>query len=166
MTQLHKSSIIITSRPTSSATLHPLVSTRIEILGFTKDELQRYFTDCLQDNTVAVETLLRKIKENPAVEGSCYLPLNASIIVHLFKCEENLLLATQYSIFSALIRNCIFRHLKKNELHKKIPALVSLDELPELVDGPFQRLCELAYKGVMEDKVTFDIHLGLSLIHI
>ena len=154
-TQLHKSSIIITSRPTSSTNLHPLISSRIEILGFTKDELRRYFTDCLKDTAVAVET---KISENPALEGSCYLPMNASVIVHLFKCEESLVhFSTQYSIFSALIRNLMVRHLRKNGLHKKVPSLKSLDELPKLIDGPFRDLCQLAYNGVVEDKVTFDV---------
>ena len=162
-TQLHKSSIIITSRPTSSANLHPLISSRIEILGFTKDELRRYFYDCLQGNGVAVETLLKKISGNPAVEGSCYLPMNASVIVHLFKCEENLMhFSTQYSIFSALICNLIVRHLRKNGLHEKIPSLKSLDELPELIQGPFKDICELAYNGVVEDKVTFDVTLDCS----
>ena len=160
--QLHKSSIIITSRPTSSANLHPLISFRIEILGFTKDELRRYFSNCLQDNTVAVETLLKKISENPAVEGSCYLPMNASVIVHLFKCEENLHFSTQYSIFSALIRNLIVRHLRKNGLREKIPSLKSLDDLPELINSPFKDLCELAYNGVVEDNVTFDIKFSSS----
>ena len=79
-TRLHESSIIITSRPTSSASLHSLVSSRIEILGFTKDELRLYFTSCLQDSTkkdsACMENLLQRIKENPVVEGSCYLPLN------------------------------------------------------------------------------------------
>ena len=160
--QLHESSIIITSRPTSSANLHPLISSRIEILGFTKDELRRYFSDCLRDNAVAVETLLKKISENPAVEGSCYLPMNASVIVHLFKCEENLHFSTQYSIFSALIRNLIVRHLRKNGLREKIPSLKSLDDLPELINSPFKDLCELAYNGVVEDKVTFDIKFSSS----
>ena len=162
-TQLHKSSIIITSRPTSSASLHPLISSRIEILGFTKDELRRYFTDCLKDTAVAVETLLKKISKNPALEGSCYLPMNASVIVHLFKCEESLVhFSTQYSIFSALIRNLMVRHLRKNGLHKKVPSLKSLDELPEIIDGPFRDLCELAYNGVVEDKVTFDVTFDSS----
>ena len=162
-TQLHKSSIIITSRPTSSANLHPLIYSRVEILGFTRDELRRYFSDCLQGSIEAVETLLKKISGNPAVEGSCYLPMNASVIVHLFKCEESLVhFSTQYSIFSALIRNLIVRHLRKNGLHEKIPSLKSLDELPELIHGPFKDLCELAYNGVVDDKVTFDVTFNSS----
>ena len=161
-TQLHKCSIVISSRPTSSAILHPLVSSRIQIIGFTKSELRRFFTECLQDDIAKVDTLLRIITENPAVEGCCYLPVNASVVVHLFKCEQNLHFASQYSIFSALVRNCIIRHLRKNRLDDKVPALTSLENLPELVDGPFKDLCELAFDGIVQDKVTFDVKLSSS----
>ena len=153
--ELHESSIIITSRPTSSASLHSLVSSRIEILGFTKDELRRYFSNCLQDDTKAVENLLQRIKDNKIVEGSCYLPLNASILVHLYKCGGHVLPTTQYGIFSELTCNCILRHLKKTQ--HDIDNIESLDKLPPAVDGPFQQICEIAYKGVMENKVTFDL---------
>ena len=159
-TELHQSSIIVTSRPTSSANLHPLVSSRIEILGFTRDELQRFFTECLRKDSAAVETLLRKIRENPALEGCCFLPMNASVIVHLYKCNENLHFASQYSVFSALVVNCIVRHLRKNGMQDKVRPFNSLDTLPEVVDGPFKALCELAYNGVVDDEVTFDIDLS------
>ena len=68
--------------------------------------------------------------------------------------------STQYSIFSALIRNLIVRHLRKNGLHEEIPSLKSLDELPELIYGPFKDICELAYHGVVNDKVTFDVEFS------
>ncbi|MCG8623750.1 MAG: NACHT domain-containing protein, partial [Proteobacteria bacterium] len=47
--ELWKSSIITTSRPTSSAKLHQHVSLRAEILGFSKSELRSYFEFCLKD---------------------------------------------------------------------------------------------------------------------
>ena len=155
-TQLQESSIIITSRPTSSAKLHSLVSSRVEILGFTKNELLQYFTSCLQNDTNAVENLLQRIKENPVVEGCCYLPLNASILVHLFKCGGNVLPTTQYGIFSELVCNCILRHLMRTQ-QDDIHEVKSLDELSPAVDDQFQRLCEIAYMGVMDDKVIFEL---------
>ena len=101
--------------------LHKLVDKRIEILGFTKDELQMYFTECLGDDHGMVKKLQQRIKENPVIEGSCYLPLNASILVHLFKCDD-VLPNTQYGIFSAIICNCIFRDLKKKKQQHDIPG--------------------------------------------
>ena len=153
--QLPESSVIITTRPTSSAILHPLMSLRIEILGFTKNELHKYFAKCLENCTEALRTLLQKIKEDPIVEGSCYLPLNASIIVHLFKCHGNKLPKTQYGIFTELVCSCIFRHLQKTQ--QGVDELKCLDELPPEVDNQFQQLCKIAYEGVMEDRVIFNL---------
>ena len=106
--RLHKSAVIITSRPIASGDLHPLVKSRVEILGFTQEELKQYFTECLEENRVAVDALLERIHENPAVAGSCYLPLNASILVHLFKTGNNTLPTTQFGIFSELVATQLY----------------------------------------------------------
>ena len=161
--QLHKSSVVITSRPISSMNLHSLVNTRIEILGFTKAELQKYFTGCLGDDHVKVKKLQQRIKENPVVEGSCYLPLNASILVHLFKCD-GVLPHTQFGIFSALTCNCIFRHLKKKKEQLDIPGIKLLDKLPTAIQRQFERICEIAYKGVIEDHITFDLECSFNTL--
>ena len=146
--ELSGSSILITSRPTSSSSLYKLVDCRIEILGFSQEELKRYFSD----NLDCGEKLLRKIQENPAVASSCYVPLYASILVHVFKATGELP-KTQYGIFSSLIRNCIYRHQKKSK--QPISTIESLDELPEEVKGQFRKLCRLAYEAIMEDRIIF-----------
>ena len=154
-TKLHRCSVIITSRPIASMSLLSMINSRIEILGFTKKELQQYFAGCLDNDNSKVMLLQQRIQENPVVAGSCYLPLNASILVHLFKCG-NQLPKTQFDIFSALICNCIFRHLKKST-SCQISALESLDKLPQSVADPFKRICEIAYEGIMQEKITFDL---------
>ena len=154
---LSQSSIIITSRPTSSANLHKYVSLRAEILGFSKSELRSYFEFCLEDEPIGkdVGDLLKRIENNPIIEGICYLPLNASILVHLFICGRGELPNTQYGIFSDLICNCIYRYLKKSGVDAA--EIDSLDELPQSIDSQFQELCELAYDGVMNDEVIFHL---------
>ena len=151
---LCKSTVIVTSRPIASGDLHQVVSSRVEILGFTADELHQFFTECLKGDTEAVKTLLERIEENPEVAGSCYLPLNATILVHLFKSDRNTLPTTLYGIFSSLVLNCIKRHLKLRTQYKDV-SIESLDQLPEFAKRPFSVLCQLAYDGVMEDKIIF-----------
>ena len=166
--QLSECSIIITSRPTSSAILQSLVLSRIEILGFTKDELRQFFHSCLNDDTKAVDSLLQRIEVNPVIEGNCYLPLNASILVHLFKCGNNVLPTTQYGIFSDVICNCILRDIKKTSPNSEVSEISSLDNLPPEIDSPFEHLCEIAYRGVMDDQVIFicGAHFNtLGLLH-
>ena len=151
---LLNSAVIVTSRPIASSDLHPLVSSRIEILGFTPEELNNYFAECLEGDTKAVETLLERIDENPAIAGSCYLPMNASILVHLFKSDNNSLPTTQYGIFSELVLSCIYRHYHERSQLKNL-TLESLQQIPEALKESFLFLCELACQGIMDDRIIF-----------
>jgi Ran GTPase-activating protein (RanGAP) involved in mRNA processing and transport/adenylate kinase family enzyme len=171
---LNEASIVVTSRPISSGDLHPVVSSRIEVLGFTPEEQRQYFTECLKGDTKALEALLEKIQENPVVQSSCYLPLNAAFIVHTFKYRDQSLPNTEYEIYLSVILSCIQRHYDREGRGHDLPReLASLDDLSrsEAVREPFQCLCELAYRGVMENKVTFsssDLPQGsntLGLLH-
>ena len=168
---LHNSAVIVTSRPVASGDLHKIVSTRIEILGFTPEDLDNYFRECLGGDSEAVKKLKERIEENPEIAGTCYLPLNASILVHLFKnCFDKNLPTSQYGIFSSLVCTCVSRHLKERTLHQNL-SLETLDQLvdTEIVKEPFQFLCKLAYDGVMKDRITFsslpDNTDTLSILH-
>ena len=155
---LSECSVIVTSRPISSGDLHPVVSSRIEVLGFTPEEQRQYFTECLKGDTKALEALLEKIQENPVVQSICYLPLNAAFIVQTFKYRDQSLPNTEYEIYLSVILSCIQRHYDRDGRGDNLPReLASLDDLSrsEAVREPFQCLCELAYRGVMENKVTF-----------
>ena len=155
---LSECSMIVTSRPISSGHLHPVVSSRIEVLGFTPEEQRQYFTECLKGDTRALQALLEKIQDNPIVQSICYLPLNAAFIVHTFKYRNQSLPNTEYEIYLSVILSCIQRHYDREGRGHDLPReLASLDDLSrsEAVREPFQCLCELAYRGVMENKVTF-----------
>ena len=155
---LDKCSVIVTSRPISSGNLHSIVSSRIEVLGFTQKEQRQYFTECLKGDTKALEALLEKIQANPVVQSICYLPLNAAFVVHTFKYRGQSLPNTEYEIYLSVILSCIQRHFEKEgrglDLSRELVSLYDLFR-SETVREPFQRLCELAYHGVMENKVTF-----------
>ena len=150
-----QSSVIVTSRPVSSGELNELVSSRIEVLGFTWEEQRQYFTECLKGDTKAVDTLMERLRENPAVEGSCYLPLNASIVAHLYLSDGSLP-RTVHGIFSSLVQHCLSHYLCQRLGNTQQQArLTSLDRLPQKLRAPFNRLCELAFSGISQNKVTF-----------
>ena len=157
--KLHKSSVIVTSRPVSSTLVQRFVNCRIEILGFTKHELKVYFRACLDDDMEKVAALQQRISIVPVVAGSCYLPLNASILVHLFKCGGNKLPSTQYGIFYELVFSCVCRHLLKTKELADESQLESLEELTQ-----FKVLCEIAYAGVINNKIVFDLEHGFNTL--
>ncbi len=153
---LCKSAVIVTSRPISSGELHELVSSRVEIIGFTPEELRQYFSECLSGDSHAVEALLERVEENPVVASSCYLPLNAAIIVHLFLSGNLSLPTTVHGIFTSLVL-CYLAHYQRvrQGLSGEAANLESLDRLPKSLRKPFRQLCTMAFSGVMKDKVTF-----------
>ena len=152
---ISQSSVIVTSRPVSSGDLHPVVSSRIEVLGFTWEEQRRYFTKCLKGDTKAVDTLMERLRENPAIEGSCYLPLNASIVAHLYLSDGSLP-RTIHGIFSSLVQHCLSHYLCQRQKKTQEKArLTSLDRLPQELQAPFDQLCELAFTGISQNEITF-----------
>ena len=153
---LVKSSVIITSRPSSSGELHPLVSSRVEVLGFTPHELEQYFRECLKGDSGAVQTLLERIRENPVVEGSCYLPLNAAIVAHVFLCCDHSLPTSNHGIFLTVIQNTLTRYFQER-LGKTILVedVTSPRKLPSIVRTSFSHLCQLAFYGIKNNKLTF-----------
>ncbi len=153
---LRESAVIVTSRPISSRELHRLVSSRVEIIGFTPEELRQYFGACLRGDSHAVEALLQLVEENPVVASSCYLPLNAAIIVHLFLSGNWTLPTTVHGIFTSLVLCGLARYQRvRRGLKGEAANLESLDKLPESLCDPFRQLTTLAFSGVVNDKVTF-----------
>ena len=155
---LHENSVIVTSRPISSGDLHPVVSSRIEVLGFTPEEQRQYFTECLKGDSQALGALLQKIKENPMVQSICYLPLNAAFVVHTFKYKGQSLPNTVYEIYLSVITSIVSRHFSREGKGHDLPGeLASLADLSRsrVAGKDFQCLCEMAHRGVMRNKVTF-----------
>ena len=152
---LPKTAVIVTSRPISSGDLCTVVSSRIEVLGFTAEEQRLFFTECLNNDTKAVEALMERLSSNPAMEGSCYLPLNASIVAHLYLANGSLS-STIYGIFSSLVQHCLSRYLHERQgVSQTLASFESFNELPNELQSSFKQLCKLAFTGARDNKVTF-----------
>ena len=149
------SSLIITSRPIASGELQQYATSRVEIVGFTSAEVKKYFSESIGDRETE-QKLQDHLRERPVIEASCYLPLNAAIVVHLFLALNHTLPHTLHEVFVSLVLCCIIRHLTRQaEEGKEAPDISSLDDLPPELQEPFNNICAMAYHGVMENKATF-----------
>ncbi len=153
LTPFQRSSVIITTRPEESAELRNLASSRVQILGFTPDKVEEYFTESLKNEPEQAKSLMERVKENPAIEGSCSLPLNAAIVITLFL-HMGQLPSTLTGIFVALVLHCILRHCKART-NFRIRSLSSLDSLPGELQKSFDSLCMLAYQGILVNQILF-----------
>ena len=150
---LHFSAVVITSRPIASGDLHPVVSSRVEILGFTPTEVKGYFTEAVGGDSQTVQKLQDQLRERPVIEASCYVALNAAIVTHLFLAQNQSLPTTLHGVFTSLVLCCLIRHATKEG--KTFGDISSLDTLPPYFQEPLEKICALAYHGVMKNKVTF-----------
>ena len=149
------SSLIITSRPIASGELQRYASSRVEIIGFTSAEVKKYFYESIGDSKTE-HNLHEHLRERPVIEASCYLPLNAAIVVHLFLALNHTLPHTLHEVFVSVVLCCIIRHLTRQVVEgKQAPDISSLDNLPPDIQEPFNNICAMAFHGVMENKATF-----------
>ena len=88
---LHKSTVLITSRPVASGNLLHIADRRVEILGFTQRQIHEYIEKALNDNSTQIEKLVQHLEEHPVIEGYCYIPLHSAILVHIFLTMEGAL---------------------------------------------------------------------------
>ena len=151
---MHCSTIIITSRPVSTADLQRLASSRIEILGFTELEVKQYFEETLKSSEM-VQKLREQLKERPVIQASCYLPLNAAIVMHLFKAHSHTLPRTVHGVFESLVCCCLTRHVQRQSEELQASPVSSLDDLPVDLQIPFNNICKLAFSGIQDNKITF-----------
>ena len=153
--------ILITSRPDSSLDLHNRANVnRVEILGFTKESIHDYFQEALstQLSSDEVEDEIVKLKDHflkyPAIESSCYIPLNAAILILVYLEHNRTLPTTHYELLYQLLLCCIYREVTTRH-SQTLSTVSSLDDLPCDLKEQLDSICTLAYEGIMQNKVVF-----------
>ena len=152
---LHQSTVLITSRPVSSGNLLHITNRRIEILGFTRDQIREYIHKALDDKSTLIQKLVGHLENHPVIEGYCYIPLHVAILVHIFLTMKGALPTTRHELFCSLVLCCIVREHETHEPDKPLPELSSLDDLPDDLKTKLNQLSVLAYNGVMQNKIIF-----------
>ena len=159
--ELPEATVLITSRPWASEFLHReckrCISQHIEILGFTKANIQSYLESTIPDDLSLLADLKKYISCYPHVGSLMYIPLNSAIVVEVYRNsrkEETLVPKTMTELYSSLFRSLLLRHLFDHPVHSKKRRwrVHSFDDLPQDV---YQQLCELgriAYEGILHDQ--------------
>ena len=154
--------ILITSRPDSSVDLHNRPNMqRLEILGFTKERIHEYFHEALSTQLLPriLEDECRKLKDHlanyPAIESSCYIPLNAAILTLLYLQHKCTLPTTYFEMFYELLLYFIAREVNTRQPRRNLSTISSLDALPRDLKKQLKHISTLAYEGVMNNKIVF-----------
>ena len=152
--------LLITSRPNESVLLHNLAtSSRLEILGFTEENVSKYFKKaltaeiCEAEVDDELERLRNHTRSHPAIKRCCYNPLNAAILASLYLQSRESLPRTCHGMFYELVLWCIKREMGSRKVN--IQGAHSFEDLPQQLKHQLHSLCTVAYEGVIQNQHTF-----------
>ena len=140
--------------------LHGLAN-RVEILGFTKDDIHSYFENALKSHLQssemksACDKLSSHFHRYPVIESCCYVPLNAAILAYIYLNGDQTLPITRCELFQELILCCIVRELKTRQPDRVLEDVSSFEDLPADLKDQLHKLSEVAFNGVMQNKIVF-----------
>ena len=148
--RLSKSTVIVTSRHCSSGDLYPVISTHIELLGFTQEMVK----SLLMRDTDGVDTLLERLQDNPVMEGKYCTPLNVSVLLNLFEDCNNTFPNTYTQLISSMVVSKVCDHIREHVQDKTL-SLTLKDQLSSSGWRSLVRLSKLAYECMKDKKITF-----------
>ena len=132
------------------------ISQHIEILGFTKANIQSYLESTIPDDPSLLADLKKYISCYPHINSLMYIPLNSAIVVEVYRNsrkDETLVPKTMTELYSSLVRSLLLRHLLDHPVHGKKRRWKVIHSFNDLPQDVYQQLCELgriAYEGILD----------------
>ena len=150
-------SVVVTSRPSASAPLHrlPCIDRFVEISGFSKEDIKEYIKSEFTSDQEKASCLLEQLDGNPLVESVCSIPLNCSIMCHLWRTLEEGLPSTMTQLYTKIILNVILRNIQKKAAFKNVLNLSNFNALPKDLQQSFKLLCRFAFQALKNNQIVF-----------
>ena len=150
-------SVLLTSRPSSANDLHglPNIDRFTELQGFNKENIIEYIHSEFSNDDQKAGRLLMQLENNPLVESVCSIPLNCTIMVHLWRTLEEALPTTLTELYTKIILNVVLRNIRKLPSYASVMSLSNFDSLPEGLQQAWWLLCEFAFRAIEKDQTVF-----------
>lgn len=149
--------IVITSRPSASGSLsYKYIRRRIEILGFTKSQVEEYINKYFQghDNcSQVVQHVLSQLESSPRLKRLIFVPVNLSIVLFIFKQNDQQIPQSYTALYETFLRILLNRYQEKKLCEYR--KIKDLKHLPECIFNMLQKLGKLAYYELLRDKMIF-----------
>ena len=128
---LPKATILITSQHSASGFLHneyeKRISQHIEILGFTKENIQSYINENVKDREER-QGLESYLSCYPHIRTMMYIPLNCVIVVEVYHQshdKDKPVPKTVTELYTSLVRTLLIRYLSVNPSYKLCTEIIN-----------------------------------------
>ena len=154
---LPKATILVTTRPWASRYIHLRCSRRIdqhiEILGFTKDQVDCYLESVLGGDSETLADINEYLARYPQIHAAMTIPLNAAIVVCVYnesRTGKCVLPQTMTELYTALAQTLLLRYVHEHPTQDINVQLHSFTDLcvPPYVSKSFHQLSKVAYDGI------------------
>ena len=149
---LPKAMVIVASRPVGTAEIRrtKLVTTRIEVLGFSKDQIVNYIHKYDFDIGNEASELEAYLNSHINVLHMCYLPVHSAMICYIYDdCEQ--IPNTESKIYELFTLLTIKRKLERDGSRHLLQSLQDLDGNNK---EHFASVCKLAFDMTINSKQT------------
>ena len=151
------SMVIVASRPVATHDVRGLASIRIEVIGFTKQQIYKYVRsypfkgteEGMSESDSMASELIAYLNLHVNVLHMCYLPVHAAIICFLFCQLRNDIPHTETRIYEQFTIATLLRHKRRD--HEYV-QLKSLKDLCGNDREQFNKLCELAFHAIINSQ--------------
>ena len=156
-------SVLVTSRPSATSDLlmacSPQIQRHVEILGFTQECVIDYASSVFISEPEVLKDFLTYISasQNPAINSLMYIPLNAAIIVHIYRNSRRKgcpIPKTLTQVYTQLCLTLLQRYLESIDPQDRT-ILNKFSDLPSTYYGNFKQLAQLAFEQFEKHNVVF-----------
>ena len=171
---LPECSVLVTSRPSATRDLfracRPQIQRHVEILGFNQKSVEDYASSVFFSQPEALKDFLVYISasNNPAINSLMYIPLNAAIIVEIYKNSRRKgspIPKTMTQLYTQLCLTLLQRYLDNVNPQNTI-VLDDFKDLPDTYYVHFKKLSRLAFEQLEQHRIVFySDSVSKELIH-
>ena len=159
-------SVLVTSRPSATSDLltacSPQIQRHVEILGFTQECVKDYASSVFISEPEMLKDFLTYISasQNPAINSLMYIPLNAAIIVHIYRNSRRKgcpIPKTLTQVYTQLCLTLLWRSFSSNDPAQNMHETFfnEFSDLPSAYYGNFKQLAQLAFEQFEKHNVVF-----------
>ena len=149
--------VIVSSRPQGSAKLRGqiMLYKRIEVLGFSEDEIFNYLEKYEFDDERMATRLKKYLSNHSSVLNMCYLPVHTAMICYLYRVMGDNIPETETKVYEKFTLQSIVRKLKRDDEDAEI-YFDTLSELKGHLKDDFANICEIAFKMTAKGRQAID----------
>ena len=147
--------LIVSSRPHASVGLRQQATIKVNILGFADKGRKAYIEESLKGQPEKIKELIEYLDNHLTINGLCFTPFNMIVLLHLCKvgCPFP---SSPVELFNHFILSSIRQNLSKAG-HSLDDTIEDLSELPKQYGAIIDKLAELSYSALNDNKLIFTV---------